>query len=139
MTNGLGGAGSQITVTVLRQPDVALRIDGQTVLDGATVEVEAGRLLQLSLANSLGYIEQASFAIGGKLDQAGAGLSYSGILFGDSDLGQTYPLTAGVSNTGAGINADSMTVNLSVVPEPATLGLLGFAAFGLLGRLRRQG
>jgi len=132
MTNGLGGAGSQITVTILRQPDVALTIDGQTVIDGATVEVEPGRLLQLSLANSLGYIEQRSFSIGG-------GLSYSGILFGDSDLGQTYPLTVGVSNTGAGINADSMTVNLSVVPEPASLGLLGLAACGLLGRRRRTG
>ena len=125
--------------SVLRQPDVALLINGSSVFGGDTVQVEPGRLLQLSLADSLGYIEQASFSIGGKLDQAGAGLSYSGILFGDSDLGQTYPLTVGVSNTGAGTNSDSMTVNLSVVPEPGTLGLLGLAACCLVRKLRPAG
>lgn len=125
--------------SVLRQPDVALLINGSSVVGGDTVEVEAGHPVLLSLEESLGYIESATFWISGKLNRTGSGLSYDTLLFGESDIGQTYPLTMTVSNTGAGTNSDSMTVNLSVVPEPGTLGLLGLAACCLLRKLRPAG
>jgi hypothetical protein len=140
MTNLLGDYLFQTSVTVLRQPEVSLRVDGKAVFDGATIEVEADRLLQLSLADSLGYIERESLSISGRLNKTGTtGLIYSGVLFGESDIGQTYPLTVSVSNTGAGLNSDSMTVSLLVVPEPGTLGLLGLAACCLLRKLRPAG
>jgi hypothetical protein len=91
------------------------------------------------MADSQGYIESATFWISGKLNRTGTGLSYDALLFGESDIGETFPLTVTVSNTGAGVNSDSMTVNLSVVPEPASLGLLGLAACCLVRKLRPAG
>jgi len=124
------------SLSVVREPDVALRVNGSSVFGGDTVQVEAGHPLQLSMADSQGYIESATFWISGRLNRTGTGLSYAALLFGDPDIGQTYPLTVTVSNTGTGVNSDSMTVNLLVVPEPGTLGLLGLAACCLL---RKQG
>ena len=103
------------------------------------MQVEAGHLVLLSLADSQGYIESATFWISGKLDRRGHDLRYAVVLLGESDIGETFPLTVTVSNTGMGVNSDSMTVNLSVVPEPASLGLLGLAACCLVRKLRPAG
>jgi len=129
-------ANDEESVTVLRGPDAALRIDGSSVFGGDTIQVEAGHLVLLSLADSQGYIESATFWISGKLDSRGHDLRYAAVLFGEWDIGQTYPLTVTVSNTGLGVNSDSMTVDLLVVPEPATLGLLAVAACCLVRRRR---
>ena len=126
-------ADDEESVTVLRGPDVALSIDGSSVFGGDTVEVEADRLVLLSRAGSQGYIESGTFWISGKLDSKA---QYAAVLFGEWDIGQTYPLTVTVSNTGGGVNCDSMTVNLLVVPEPATLGLVALAAWCLIRRQR---
>jgi len=127
------------SVTVLRRPDMALGVNGSSVFGGDIVRVEAGQPVLISLADSQGYIEKVSFSISGKLNQDGASLTYSGILFGDSDVGQTYPLRLYVSNTGTGVNYDVMTVNLLVVPGAGTQGLLGLAACCLLRKLRPAG
>jgi len=129
-------ANDEESVTVLRGPDAVLRIDGSSVFGGDTMQVEAGHLVLLSLADSQGYIESATFSISGKLDSRG---QYAAVLFGEWDIGQTYPLTVTVSNTGMGVNSDSMTVNLLVVPEPGSLGLLGLAACCLVRKLRPAG
>jgi len=47
-----------------------------------------------------------------------------------------FSLSGRLADTGTGVNSDFMTVNLLVVPEPGTLGLLGLAACCLL---RNQG
>jgi len=137
-TNAGGTGNASADIRILRQPDVALLVNGLAVLDGETIEVEADELLSLSLVGSLGYIEERNFAITGLLDQSGAGADYLGTLFGDPDIGQVHSLTVGASNTGSGVNSDSMTVNLSVVPEPATLTLLAFGGLAVLRRRRKQ-
>jgi hypothetical protein len=126
-------ANDEESVTVLRGPDAALRIDGSSVFGGDTIQVEAGHLVLLSLADSSGYIQSATFWISGKLESRG---QYAAVLFGEWDVGQTYPLTVTVSNTGMGVNSDSMTVNLLVVPEPATLSLLALGGVAMLMRRR---
>jgi hypothetical protein len=132
-TNQAGTVFDIDTVTILRQPDIALLVNDMFVIDGQTVVLDIldDPTLDLSLLNSEGYLEGASFQIDGKLNQTGSDLVsflYSGNLFDESDIGLTYSLTAGVYNTGLGVNSDSLNVNLSVVPEPATLLLLGLGA-----------
>ena len=80
--------------------------------------------LSLSLLQSAGFIEQASFSIPGRLDVTGADLTYSGEAFSLADIGQMFSLTAAISNSGLGTNFDTMTLNLMVVPEPATISLI---------------
>lgn len=129
------------TVTILRQPDIALLVNDMFVIDGQTVAIDIfdNPTLDLSLLYSKGYLEGASFQIDGKLNQTGSDLAsflYLGNLFDESDVGLTYSLTAGVYNTGLGVNSDWLSVNLSVVPEPATLFLLGLG--GMFLRTKRK-
>jgi len=140
-TNQAGIDSEIAAITVLRQPVANLLVNGISLLDGETIEIDIfdESILDLSLLNSSGYLEGASFVIDGLLDQSGLGMwnfSYSGNLFGESDIGQVHSLTAGVYNTGLGVNSDYLDVNLSVVPEPATFSLLGLGAV-ILRRKRK--
>lgn len=140
MFQGSNGAGSDFdvaTIEVLRQPDIALTVNGESVLDGGslTLNILRDSVLDLSLLDSLGYIESANLLIPERLNWSGSDLTLSASIFDQSDIGQVFPLTAMISNTGAGTNADLMTVNLSIIPEPATLTLL---ALGGLIMMRRQ-
>lgn len=133
-TNQAGTDLETVPVTVLRQPAAFLEVNGNSVLDGETIEVDIFNdpILDLSLLNSLGYTEGASLVIDGLLDQAGMGIgnfTYSGNLFDESNLGQTYSLTVGVYNTGLGVNSNYLNIDLSIVPEPTT------ALFTCLGAL----
>jgi len=135
-SNGAGGDSDTAMIEVLRQPDIALVVNGLSVVDGGTVAVDIihNPILDLSLLDSLGYIEATGFSIPGRLSQVGSGLTLSTNMFDQSDIGQVFPLTAMISNTGAGSNADQITVNLFIVPEPVTLSLFAFGGFVLLRR-----
>ncbi len=137
-SNQSGSASDLATVTVLRQPEVALLVNGILVQDNATIDIELADLLNLSLVLSNGYIEEGSFFINGLVDQVGSELAFSGTPFSSDDVWKTFTLTAGVRNTGAGINEDIMTVNLHLTPEPATMGLLALGGVALLKRRRRE-
>jgi hypothetical protein len=93
-------------------------------------------VLDLSLLGSLGFIEQAAFSAPGRLDISGPDLAFSGTVFTQDDIGQTFSLTALVSNTGLGVNSDAITVNLAITPEPTSVLLL--AVGGLAGTWRRR-
>jgi hypothetical protein len=135
-SNQSGSGQDAATITILRQPEIALTVNDIPVLPGSTIDIEAGSPLRMSLLNSLGFIENASFAIPQKLDQASSDMSYSGILFGKADIGQVFSLTTGISNTGAGTNSDSSAVKLRIVPEPATLSFLALGGVAMLRRKR---
>ncbi len=137
--NQAGTDSKTANVTVLRQPVANLLVNGESLVDGETIEIDifTNATLDLSFLDSAGYLEGASFEIDGLLNQTGVGLwnfTYSGNLFDESDIGQVYPLTGSVYNTGLGINSDLLSVNLSIVPEPATLLMLGLG--GLVLRKR---
>jgi len=132
-TNQAGTVFDNDTVTILRQPDIALMVNSLSVMNGETVAINIfdNPTLNLSLLNSKGYLEGASFQIDGKLNQSGSDLLsflYSGNLFNQSDIGHIYTLTSGVYNTGLGVNSDYLSINLSIVPEPCTLSFLGLGA-----------
>lgn len=124
--NQAGSDSDTALVEILRQPDIALSVDGTSVLDGDTIELDilSDPVLDLSLLDSLGFIEEASIFIPGRLDYVGTELTFSDTLFDESDLGLTFPLTATISNTGVGVNSDTLSVNLMIVPEPAAAALI---------------
>lgn len=138
-SNQAGSGADSASITLLRQPDVSLCVDGVHVQDGDTLVVDIANnpVLDLSLLDSLGFIEQAAFIVPGRLDVSGSDLTFTGTVFDQEDVGQTYSLTAWVSNTGLGINSDAMMVNLMVTPEPSTALLL--SVVGVLALVRRRG
>jgi uncharacterized cupredoxin-like copper-binding protein len=133
-SNQAGATQATQSITVLMRPRISLSVEGIEAIAGNTIQVEAGEPLDLSLLNSEGYIENASFAVPGRIDESGTSMTCSDLTFDNSDIGQTFTLTANVSNTGDGNNSDSVTVNLTVVPEPATLSLLILGGLALLRR-----
>ena len=127
-SNQAGSDADTALVEILRQPDIALSVDGTSVLDGDTIELDilSDPVLDVSLLDSLGFIEEAHIYIPDRLDYIGTELTFSETLFDEADLGLTFPLTASIGNTGAGVNSDTLSVNLAIVPEPAA-GLLMLA------------
>ncbi|MDD4888505.1 MAG: PEP-CTERM sorting domain-containing protein [Phycisphaerae bacterium] len=139
-SNGAGAApDAAATVTLLRQPDMALAVAGIAVAAGQAVRVLPDTWIDLSTLGSVGYIERATFAIPGRLDYAGSSRT-SSIQFGALDVGQSFTLSSSISNTGVGVNTDSTSITLIVVPEPSTLALTiaGFAGLTIRGRARRS-
>jgi hypothetical protein len=137
--NGSNQAGSTTTTAaeeILRSPEASLTIDGTQVNDGQVFDVLPNTDLSLSLENSTGYIESASFSANGFLDQSGTGLTADLAGFPPSDGGLVIPLTITVSNTGAGLNSQSLTVDIQVVPEPSAIALLTITGAILLARGR---
>ena len=49
----------------------------------------------------------------------------------------TIAFTGGTNGAGNGFSVDSLTFNVTAVPEPSSLALLSLAGVGLLGRRRR--
>lgn len=138
-SNEAGAGADSATITLLRQPQIALAIDGTPVVPGSTVlfDVTQGTPLSLSLVPAVGFIETSSFFIPGRLNQLGTDRSWSGMPFGWDDIGQTFTLTTEVSNTGLGVNSDTMRVDVRVVPEPATLVMLVLGGLAVMRRTRR--
>ena len=125
---------------MLSQPDIALSVNGQSVFDGETIEIDIINypVLDLSLLESLGYIEATSFFIPGRLDWSDSNLVLGTSIFDEFDIGQVFSLEASISNTGFGINSDYLAVNLSVIPEPSTAMLLGVSGCFVCRRRRRS-
>ncbi|MFQ5500838.1 MAG: PEP-CTERM sorting domain-containing protein [Phycisphaerae bacterium] len=140
--SGINQAGSGLdtaTIELLRQPDIALTIGGTVATGGTTLQwdIFANPTLDLSLLDSVGFIEEAAFSIPNRLSVIGTDLTFSGPVFDASDIGQIFPLTTTISNTGSGVNADQVSLNLEIVPEPATAFLL-LTVGGLLFTRRRR-
>ncbi len=140
--SGSNEAGSDLDtamVELLSRPDIALSVNGLPVLDGGVVEFDVVNdpVLDLSLLDSLGFLEATSFFVPERLDWNGTSLTLMTSIFDESDIGGLFPLTATISNTGLGINADALTINLSIVPEPSTAVLLSMAAFVVLHRRQK--
>jgi hypothetical protein len=134
--NEAGSDSDTATIKLLSQPDIALSVNGSPVLDGGVVEIDIvnNSILDLSLLDSLGFIETTSFFVPDRLDWIGTDLTLMTSIFDESDIGELFPLTATISNTGLGINADALTINLSIVPEPSTAVLLSMASLVVLYR-----
>ncbi|MBI9016282.1 MAG: hypothetical protein JEZ07_03365 [Phycisphaerae bacterium] len=117
--NNAGSSLVEAEVTVLKQPALEFTINGQALENGDTftVDILDDTQLTLNALFSQGFIEEVSFTIPDKVESAGsmpADYLYMGSPFDYSDLGQTYPLTVKVSNTGLGTNEDSITINLYI-------------------------
>jgi hypothetical protein len=130
--NQAGSAADSAVITILCQPDIALTVNGPAAPNGATLDIDIlhDPVLSLSLADSLGYIEQAHFLIPGRLDVLGPDLSYAGTLFGPEDIGYVFPLTATISNTGSGVNFDTLSVNLAITALTGDTNCDGTIDFG---------
>ena len=135
-SNQAGAGQDTAEITLLRQPDAHLRINGQVIADGAVVEILPGALAELSLTDSIGFIEIASFDIPGVLNQIGSSLSFTDTLLGGALPGDTFNLSTSVGNTGLGVNSDAVNVTLLVVPEPMSATLL--AGLILVFQTRRR-
>jgi len=138
--NQAGSGSDTATIELLRQPDIALTIGGALAVPGSTLQwdIFANPTLDLSLLDSVGFIEEATFSIPNRLSVVGSELAFSGLVFDASDIGQIFPLTTTISNTGSGVNTDQISLNLEIVPEPATAFLLLTVGGLLLPRERRS-
>ncbi|NLX20151.1 MAG: SUMF1/EgtB/PvdO family nonheme iron enzyme [Phycisphaerae bacterium] len=138
-SNEGGSSSATAAVEVLRRPGVALSVNGVSVVTGqkVVVDISENPFLDMSLTDSVGFIENTSFFIPDKLDVSGTDLTYVGFPLTSDDIGSTLPLTVSVSNTGDGVNQDMMTVDLVIVPEPATFSILFFGAVVLFWRRMR--
>lgn len=139
-SNQAGSGSDSAMVTVLRQPDIALSLNGVSLADGDTFQLDVlnEQFFDVSLGDSAGFVEEVAFSIPGKLEERWSNLwylDYLSNLFDEDDIGQSFPLTAQISNTGLGKNSDTVTINLAIVPEPVSVLLfVGLAAF-----IRRRG
>ena len=130
--------GATANITILRQPKIVLSVNGLSVEEGNTIKINIREepVLNLSLVNSLGYIEKAEFIISSKgLDVSGTNLTYSGALFDQSNIGKVFPLLASVSNSGSGVNTDTIIVNLRIVASSGDANLDNKVDVGDLGIL----
>jgi uncharacterized membrane protein len=134
-----GGVGSATTnITVFRQPDIVLSVNGVSAEDNSIIQVNVVKypVLNLSLLDSLGFIENAQFQIPSKgLNISGPDLTYSDVVFNQSDIGKVFPLLTRISNTGCGVNSDSMNVSLRIVGIPGDANLDQRVDVGDLGIL----
>ena len=127
-SNQAGSAQDTATVTLLRSPQIALTVNGDGVSDGQHLTIYGHNSVTLDLSNSQGYIENFS------MTNAATGFSWSGQTWtGDSyNLYGASGVQFTVSNTGDGLNTSSMDVTF--VPEPATLSLLTLGSLAIVRR-----
>ncbi len=130
--NQASSAADLSTVTLLRRPAIVLRVNGVPANEGATLDVNIlqNPLLVLSLTDSIGYIEETRFFIPERLDVLGPELVYMGTVFGPADIGLVFPLTVTISNTGSGINCDTVSATLAVTAQAGDMNCDGMIDFG---------
>jgi parallel beta-helix repeat protein len=106
--NFYGDGSAATTFTILRQPEIALSVNEVSAEDNSITQVNVVKypVLNLSLCDSLGFIENVRFQIPSKgLDVSGTDLTYSGTVFDQSDIGKVFSLLTTISNTGTGVNS----------------------------------
>lgn len=133
-TNGIAPDGTASgSFTLVESPAIHMYAEGIQYYDDNTVLMYPFDFMNISLAQSEGYIQNWSIV------NAVTGLNLSGV---GTPGSQVIPVTQlfgtvtfTVSNTGTGFNTDSIDVNF--IPEPATLALLGFGAVAALIRRKK--
>jgi hypothetical protein len=115
------------------------------------IDSAAGTLVTITAPNAGGPITTVgSLGLGTALNQnigfdiTPSGIAYAAVTTGGSSRLYTVNLTTGAATpvtSNGGVIGSGLTsfVGVTVVPEPASIGLLGVAASGLLMRRRRQG
>ena len=126
-------------VTLLRSPSAALSLNDTLVVSGSVVDVISGQVLSFDGSPALGFIEDASLILGAQevlIATSASGLADEGFVGGlivpELPVGSHIPLVYTTSNTGTGLNSGVWSATLHVVPEPATVSLLGFCWVGLI-------
>ena len=132
-----------VNVTLFRSPLAVLNLDDALVAPGSVVEVISGQTFFFDGSPAFGFIEEASLMLG--VQEIMAAISPSGIadegfegelMIPELPLGSDILLEYTTSNTGAGLNSNSWSATLHVVPEPTMLAFLALGG-GLLIRRRR--
>jgi len=132
-------------LTVLRSPLAAISLDGALVPYGSVVDVTAGQSLPFDGSPATGFIEDAVLTLGD--DEILATTSTSGnadelchgtLTIPDLAVGEDVLLEYCTSNTGAGLNSNTWSATLHVVPEPSSLGILAIATLALAIARRRE-
>lgn len=135
-----------VNVTLLRSPLAALNLDGTAIPSATIVDVTPGQVLSFDGSPAVGFIDNAVLTLGG--DEVMTNTSVVGEadkLFQDTfivpslSLGDDIVLQYLTSNTGAGLNSNTWSVTLHVVPEPATFCLVSLGSVILARRRRRLG
>jgi hypothetical protein len=122
-----------------------MSLDGVLIPSGSVLEVTPGQVLSFEGSPALGFIEEAILKLHGTeilsttspdglADEALSGL----LTFPDLPPGSELLLEYFCTNTGYGLNSNTWSATLEVVPEPATLSLLVLGGVALLRRHQRQ-
>jgi hypothetical protein len=134
-----------VVLTLLRSPLAMMSLDGVLIPSGSVLEVTPGQVLSFEGSPALGFIEEAILKLHGTeilsttspdglADEALSGL----LTFPDLPPGSELLLEYFCTNTGYGLNSNTWSATLEVVPEPATLSLLVLGGVALLRRHQRQ-
>ncbi|MGC4032411.1 MAG: autotransporter-associated beta strand repeat-containing protein [Tepidisphaeraceae bacterium] len=123
-SRGLGWGDNGSAVTVLAT------LYGDADLDG-DVDFNDFLALQANFGNASTRFDQGDFNYDGTTD-------FNDFLALQANFGQSVFADTAVTVTSAQVAAMTAFGLTAAVPEPATIGLIGFGAFGLLGRKRRR-
>ena len=136
--NTAGSGSSTTAVSVMRHPVLVARINGQIVSDGQTLAIPSGTIVTVSLADSQGYISSYTMANDDTKWNWGTS-TWTGkvdTLYGDLGLSVDNGGLNGSDSGEVGISDTSM--NVTIVPEPASCVLLILGGLTALSRRRKR-
>ncbi len=131
------------TIALLRSPFAILSLEGNLVGTGSVLEVRPGQVLTFDGSPAIGFNEEALLKLDGSQvmqTTSASGLAdealWGALTIPELPMGSDLLLEYMCSNTGSGLNADTWSATLHLVPERVTLSLLVMGSAFLLRRRR---